>query len=90
MYAVCLRYAGNPEEAEDILQEDLLRSSKNWAVSEARALLKAGSEEYLSILQSSIFDANDTCSLSLKKKRIPWRAVICPYWTAWLKEISWN
>lgn len=29
MYAVCLRYAGNAEEAEDILQEGFIKIFKN-------------------------------------------------------------
>ena len=32
MYAVCLRYAGNPEEAEDILQEGFIKIFKKLIV----------------------------------------------------------
>ena len=47
MYAVCLRYAGNPEDARDVLQEGFIKIYKNLVSFAAKDLLKAGSEEYL-------------------------------------------
>ncbi|MCR6721471.1 MAG: hypothetical protein NVV59_14570 [Chitinophagaceae bacterium] len=44
MYAVCLRYAGNAEEAEDILQEGFIKVLKNWTATAAMDHLKDGFE----------------------------------------------
>ena len=46
MYAVCLRYAGNADEAQDVLQDGFIKVFKKWTVSGARVPLKAGCEEY--------------------------------------------
>jgi hypothetical protein len=90
MYAVCLRYAGNSEEAEDILQEGFIKIFKKLGSFRSEGSFEGWIRRILSILQSNIFVANAAFSRLLKKKKIPWKAVTCLFWITWLKGTLWS
>jgi RNA polymerase sigma-70 factor (ECF subfamily) len=47
MYAVCLRYAGNGEDAQDILQDGFVKIYKNLSRFRGEGSFEGGSDEFL-------------------------------------------
>ena len=50
MYAVCLRYMGDKEAAQDVLQDGFVTLFNNYPHTRERVLWKGGREEYSLIL----------------------------------------
>lgn len=90
MYAVCLRYADNSDDAKDLLQEGFIKIYKNLNRFRSEAHLKDGFAGYLLIQLSSIIVVNSIFLLLVRGKMQHLQMAPSPHFKDLMKKTLLN